>query len=384
MRESTGRRFAAILPHALSFTASHKENRVEQLVVSGVRLAGLFSWAVEQGVFAEEIIDSGLARCCALASFAPAPVPARAAVEVIRRTSLMESGIVAYDVLDRSGVALTLLVASKDQQQRIKLDRRLLGALFAVAAGKLPRIPRGHLDRLLDAFAELASMEADLREETNSRRLGIRSARFSVPRTLQEGEQFLLQDRIPGGLLEETSSAKRAHIYNQAAMAWARMLLIDGILQVGLRRDHIYADGGQLGIARWAGTRQAHGQSSALLRVLVLSALGSTEPVRARNRLIVSSMLRDALGLDGVLDEIEEFCISLFVQHGKLERNRGILSRLSVREGENYCQEIRTETFCMLRQIVWIRNIGLACKVGDLTEPWREIAIELEQDGHPA
>jgi hypothetical protein len=30
----------------------------------------------------------------------------------------------------------------------------------------------------------------------------------------------------------------------------------------------------------------------------------------------------------------------------------------------------------LLRQLVWLRDLGLACGVADLTRPWREVASE--------
>jgi hypothetical protein len=118
------------------------------------------------------------------------------------------------------------------------------------------------------------------------------------------------------------------------------------------------------------------------LRALILSAFGSNEHIRARNRSCVSEALGDALGLDGLLGEVEELCISLFSQQDRLIRNRGLFSRLAIRERPDYCNAERAEAFCMLRQILWIRDIGLSCAVDDLTRPWREIAVELEENGH--
>lgn len=379
MRDLTRDRFATILPHALSFLGSREEVRVEQLVDHATQLEGLFSWAVEQGIFTEEITNSATARCCDLASFTPAPVPAMAEVEVMQRTSTRESGIAVYDVFDRSGMPLTLLVGRNDQLKRIQADQRLVRTLIAITSGRW-QIPRRYLNGLIEAGSGLAAKEADLHEEANARMLGARSARFSLPQIVREGDQFLLQTRLPGDPAE-TPLAAGANIYNQAATTWARMLLIDGILQVGLRRDRIYVDEQRLGVARWAGTRQSQGLSAALLRTLILSVFGSTEAVRARNKSSVTSTLADVLGLDGSLSEVEEFYLALFAQQGKLVRSRGVLSRLAVRERADYCREDRVEAFCMLRQIIWIRDIGLSCAVSDLTRPWREIAIELEENG---
>jgi len=66
-------------------------------------------------------------------------------------------------------------------------------------------------------------------------------------------KNILVETDLPGLPLNAVPKGQRGWIYREAVTGWARMLMADEILQVGLRRDHLLIDDGRIGITRWAG-----------------------------------------------------------------------------------------------------------------------------------
>jgi hypothetical protein len=50
------------------------------------------------------------------------------------------------------------------------------------------------------------------------------------------------------------------------------------------------------------------------------------------------------------------------------------LKALSVGQLDPSAASARMELMLLLRQVAWLRDIGLACQVHDLVRPWQELA----------
>jgi hypothetical protein len=93
-----------------------------------------------------------------------------------------------------------------------------------------------------------------------------------------------------------------------------------------------------------------------------------------RNR--VGVLLADGLGITGSLDDLNEFCLALISEGGRLRVSRPLMPRLFISQLAGPAPLERMEIVQLLRQLVWLRDLGLACGVADLTRPWREVASE--------
>jgi hypothetical protein len=268
-------------------------------------------------------------------------------------------------------------VSRTAEKKAIVADARMVEGAINFIPRPLRQISKPDLTQLVEDIVAVAMVEADLEQEADGLRLGAASARFEVPGLVSGWDDLLVETDLTGVPVHELPVTQRQAAYREAVTGWARMLLTDGVLQVGLRRDRLLVEDGRLAITRWAGTRQAAATSAALVRNLALSAFGGTAPIRAASHQQASELLADGLALAGNLAEIEAFCFSLVSEAGRLQRSWPRLSEIVVQERSGYSRQGRTEVLLLLRQLVWLRDLGLESGADDLAAPWRELTAEL-------
>lgn len=377
MTRSAIARFAGLLPDLMAFALTRERARADRLIATGMRLGGMFAWAIEQVRFSQELAGPSVAASGWQVSPPDLPPPPLTSMKIVRTLPQADTSIVTYQAVTQAGEAIRLLLNRSAEKEAIIADARMVENLINLIPRPLRQISKRDLTQLIEDIVAVASVEADLGQEADGLRLGVASAWFEVPGLVSHWDDLLVETDLAGVPVHELSVAQRQAAYRDAVTGWTRMLLMDGILQVGLRRDRLFVQDGRLGVARWAGTKRAGATSAALVRNLALSAFGPTAAIRAASHQQASELLADGLGLAGDLAEIEAFCFSLMSEAGCLQRSWPRLSEIVVRERPGYSRQGRTEVLLLLRQLVWLRDLGLDSGVGDLTGPWRELTAEL-------
>lgn len=381
MSRSAFGRFAAILPEVLSALMAYRNKNVKsaRLIASGLRLGGIFTWGIEQARFSQELAGPKVADTGWQASFPHMPPPLVPDITIVGPLPTTETSVVSYQAVSNSEESLRLLMSKSAEKETIAADGKLIEGMLSMFPRPLRQISKTDLTRLIEDVVAVASVEADLAEEAAGLRLGAESDWFEVPRIVSQRQDILVVTDLPGRPLSELPMAQRAQVYPAAVTGWTRMLMADGVLQVGLRRDRILLREGRLGITRWAGTRQSRPTSRTLLRGLLLAAFDPDALIRESIRNETENLLADGLGLTGDLAQIQDFCFSLVSERGRLDRSQWRqLSGIVVRARDGYSSAERAEVLLLLRQLIWLRDLGLECGVDDLGAPWRALALELE------
>lgn len=369
-------RFTALLPE-LARVVIRRDTSPDRMAAAGLRLGGLLAWGVEQARFAHELIKPELSEACWKASFPLIDVPAEADFAVLASEPQGSATITRYQVAGPSGEPLELLVAGPVAEQDIHTDGMLAYRLIRIVHRAPKRMSATDLGGLFRVTALLAATEASLAEEVRGLELALDSKWFQAPRIVHKGRTFLLETALDGDSLEQLRPAQREAAYHRVVTRWTRMLMHDGVLHVFLRRDQLRFDGADVGAGRWAGTCMPGPIIPAFLRSLVLGAFGAGTADQALNRDRASALLADGLGITGSLAELDELCHAVISQRTSLSLPRPLMPGLFVSEREGPEPPERLGLIRLLRQLVWFRDLGLACDVADLTRPWREVASEI-------
>jgi hypothetical protein len=371
-------RITALLPEVMALLLSRGKVESRQLISTGLRLGGICSWAIEQARFAQEVVGPGVAESSWQTTFRSHPPPVLSNIKISDVIPVADASVISYQAVTEAGESLRILASRKAEKEKIVADVRMIGHLVGLIPKNIRQVSKADLARLVEDAATVASVEADLTREADGLRLAMASSWFRAPGLVSHSAELLIETELAGVPFHQLPASQRQALYHQAVISWARMLLTDGILQVGLRRDRLIMQDGAVGVTRWAGTRHAQATSGALVRSLALSAFGVSEPIRRLNHQQASELLADGLGLAGNLTEIDTFCFSLISNKERLVRGRWHFSEIAVQERPGYSPNRRAEVLLLLRQFVWLRELGLECGVDDLTLPWRELARELE------
>jgi hypothetical protein len=380
---SSGRRLAAILPQALKFARLGRQASADQAAAAAIGLGGLFAWGIRQGRFTGELLGREIADACERASFpAPEPPSPPAPDITLLRQSTVDEPIIAFQAIRESGQLLQLLHLMPIEQAKLAADTKLI----EYAVGRFPslgdRFGKRDLIRLIEDILRAAELDHDLAAEVSGLRAAAGTHWFESPEVVFRSDDILLVTDVEGLPVETLPLAQRKGVHHDAVTGWARMLFDTGILIVTVRRDRLRAKDGRLVLTRWAGARRASVAAKALVRQLVLAAFDDTPGEQARARSEITRLLADGLGLEGSLQEVEEFCLALISTNAPLKLSRQSFSHTVVRESGRYVSEQRIEFLLLLRQLVWLRELGIACGESDLAYPWRELAPELS-DGQP-
>lgn len=375
---SSGRRLAAILPEALKFARLGRQAPTDQVAAAAIGLGGLFAWGIRQGRFAGELLGREIADACERASFPASEPPSSPAPDItLLRQCAVDEPIIAFQAIRESGQLLQVLHLMPSEHAKVAADTKLIE--FAV--GRLPRLAdrfgKRDLIRLIEDVLRAAELDHDLAAEVSGLRAAAENHWFESPEVVFRSDGILLVTDVEGTPVEELPVAQRNGVYHDAVTGWARMLFGTGILVVTVRRDRLRVKDGRLVLTRWAGTRRASAGAKALARQLVLAAFDDTPAGQARARGDIAGLLADGLGLAGSLQEVEEFCLALISTSAPLKLSRQSFSHTVVRESGRYATEQRIEFLLLLRQLVWLRDLGIACGESDLVYPWRELAPEL-------
>jgi hypothetical protein len=381
MSVSATARVAALLPGILTFAISHRRLSADRMVAQGLRLGGIFAWGVEQGRFAGELLTPELAHAFGKAMRTSRQPPGISGMTVLQALPVADSSIASFKVTGEAGESLTLLLGLPEENDKLSADAKLAEFLVGMLPKHSQHISKADLVKLIEDVALAATLDGSLAEEANGLRYATQTERFDAPQIVRQSEQgFLIETDLVGLLIEDLTDAERSAAYGNAIGNWSRMLIHDGILNVTLRCDRLRVRETQLGLTRWAGTRQASSASAALVRNLVLAAFGCGAAVQARARDQARRLLSEGLGMEGSLSGVETFCLSLISENGQLSLGRKNLSRIVARQSDRYRSAERVEIFQLLRQLVWLRDLGLACGASDLAGPWRELVPELDDD----
>ena len=376
MSVSVGSRLANILPDALKYASLRRRATVDQVVASGLQLGGIFTWGIVQGRFTAELLGSKISSACEK-EILPARFPsAPPGIKVLQPLPSGDASIAGFRAAGEHGEPLRLMMSLPIESEKLSADIRLVEYMV----GMLPRhshyISKADLVTLIEDIAYAAALDGDLAEEARGLHVGKQSDWFEAPRAVLHSNNLLVVTDLAGVPIEDLPAEQRADIYCRAVANWSRLLLDDGILNVTLRRDRLLIQEAKLGLTRWAGTRPSS-SAAQLIRNLVLASFGLTDAARETARDQAAQLLADGLGMEGAMDEIEAFCLSLISENEQLTLKRRNFKQVVARQSNRYSQEQRVDMFQLLRQLVWLRDLGLACGVADLSRPWQELAQEL-------
>lgn len=367
-------RFANLLPE-LAAVVLRQERSPRRLATAGVRLGGLLAWGVEQARFSGELTGSDIAEACQTVSFPPIPHVPVGDFTVDTDVHQHSAAIARYNVVNQSNEPFELLVSDPAAQKVITADGVIAHKLVQLIHRQPKRMSAADLSDLFRLVAHMAAVESNLAEEAEGLRLAAGTKWFHVPRVVMQGDQFLLETALDGVSAEDLPLPNRAAAYRRTVLHWARMLLEDGILHTFLRRDHIRFQVETIGIGRWAGTCRPGPAMEAFVPTLAQAAFGSNVADRARQRSRLLGLLAHALGITGSLEDLADLCLALVSQGGQLQVTRPLMPNLFICQQQELAPD-RAGLARLLRQLVWFRDLGLACGATDLAAPWRELALE--------
>jgi hypothetical protein len=346
------------------------------MATAGVRLGGLLAWGVEQARYSAELTNPEITEACRAEPFRPVPpVPVRdftVGPEVQRHSA----AIARFRVVGRSSKPLELLVSHPAAKKVIAADGLIAHKLIRLIHNHPRRMSAADLSSLFHMVALLAADEADLSAEADGLHLRAGSHWLNAPHVVMRGDQFLLETALEGCQAEDLPAHRRESAYRHAVLNWARMLLQDGILHTFLRRDQIRFHGDNIGVTRWAGTYRPGPAVQAFVPSLVWAAFGDPVAYRARQRSSLLGLLAHGLGITGSLEDLADLCLALISQGAPLQVCRPLMPGLFIRQQQEAAPD-RMGLTRLLRQLVWFRDLGLACGVADLALPWRELAHEV-------
>jgi hypothetical protein len=365
-------RFAALLPE-LAAVVLRRENSPERMAAAGTRLGGLLAWGVEQARFSAELTSLEITEACLTEPFKSVPPVPSGDFAVDAEMEQNSAAIARFKVVGQSGDPLELLVTQPTAKKAITVDGMIAYKLIRLIHSRPRRMSAADLSNLFRMMALMAAEEADLSEEINGLQLGMGSKWLNAPRVVTHGDQFLLETALEGCQVEGLPAARRELAYRRTVLNWARMLLQDGILHTFVRRDQIRIHDDSVGVIRWAGTYRPGPAVQAFVPCLAQAAFGHDGAERARQRGCLLGLLADGLGITGSLEDLADLALALISQGGPLQLDRPLMPGLFIRQQHEAAPD-RTGLTRLLRQLVWFRDLGLACGAADLTLPWRELA----------
>ena len=374
-RSSEYARFAALLPE-LAAVVLRRERTPERMASAGVRLGGLLAWGIEQARFSAELTGSGITEACQKEQFRSAPSVPSGDFTAGAEIEQPSAAIARFKAVDRSGEPRELLVSHVAAKKTIDVDGMIAHKLIRLIHSHPRRMSAADLSSLFRMMSLIAVAEADLAEEADGLQFGTESKWLDAPRVVLRGDQFLLETVLEGCRAEDLPVSRRESAYRGAVLNWARMLLEDGILHTFLRRDQMLFHGDAIGVTRWVGTYRPGPAVQAFVPSLAQAAFGRNAADRARQRSGLLGLLAHGLGVTGALEDLADLCLTLVSQSGPLQVARPLMPRLLIRQQEEHAPD-RTGFTRLLRQLVWFRDLGLACGTEELTLPWRELAHEV-------
>jgi len=375
-RSSEYARFAALLPE-LAAIVVRRDNSPKRMASVGVRLGGLLAWGVEQARYSSELTGPEITEACRVEPFRPVPpVPGGDFTVDAAEIQQHSAAMARFKVVGRSSEPLELLVSHSTAKKAITVDGMIAHKLIRLIHNHPRRISGTDLASLFHMVALMAAEESDLSEEADGLQLGVGSTWLNAPSVVMRGDQFLLETALEGCRAEDLPADRRESAYRHAVLNWARMLLQDGILHTFLRRDQIRFHGNNIGVTRWAGTYRPGPAVQAFVPSLAWAAFGPSVADRARQRSRLLGLLAHGLGITGSLEDLADLCLALISQGGPLQVARPLMPGLFIRQQQVAAPD-RTGLTRLLRQLVWFRDLGLACGVADLALPWRELAHEV-------
>jgi hypothetical protein len=368
---------SAITRQLWSAAASRQLPERAEIAATAIGLGGGFAWGADQSAYISEVVSMG-----AMEVVLPPPPPATVLIPsgyAIDQAPLgWEFAVAQYGGFDEAGAPVRILAFRSDMTQQLLDDMRALSRIARIAPMPWRRISRSDFLVLLGELGTFASIDADIAQEVAGIRTARDSNRFAAPHVIYQGPGVLIEAVTPGTDLFQLSPVEQASAYCGAVFSWGIMLAQDKILQVGLRRDRLIKQPECLAITRWAGTRRARADSVTLLRCLVLGEFGRTSHIRAANREQLSELLSEFLGMTGKLTGVSDLCLSLISSQPRAEDVRRRLKALSVGQLDLSAASARMELMLLLRQLAWLRDIGLACHVHDLVRPWQDLATSFD------
>jgi hypothetical protein len=375
-RSSEFTRFAALLPELVAAVV-RRDSSPERMAAAGVRLGGLLAWGVEQARYSAELTNPEITEACRAEPFRPVPPVPAGDFTVTAEIQQHSAAIVRFRVVDRSSEPHELLVSHSAAKKVITADGMIAHKLIRLIHNHPRRMSATDLSRLFRMVALMAAEEADLSAEADGLQLGAGSSWLSSPRVVLRGDQYLLETALDGCRAEDLPAHRREPAHCLAVLNWARMLLQDGILHTFLRRDQVRFHGDNIGVTRWAGTYRPGPAVQAFVPALVHAAFGGSAADRARQRSGLLGLLAHSLGITGSLEDLADLCLALISQGGPLQVARPLMAGLIIRQQQEAAPD-RMGLTRLLRQLVWFRDLGLACGAADLSRPWRQLAHEVE------
>lgn len=373
-RSSESARFVALLPELVAVIL-RRENSPERMASAGARLGGLLVWGVEQARFCAELTGPEIAEACLAQTFRPVPPVPGGGFALGTELPRDSSAIARFKAVGPRGEQLELLVRHHDAGKNITADGGIAYKLVKLIHSHPRRMSADDLAGLFRMLATMAAQEADLSAEADGLQAGLDSRWLTAPRLVSHGEQCLVETALPGRPAADLPAPDREAAYRRTVNNWAWMLLQDGILQTSLRRDQVRFHEESIGVTRWAGTCRPGPAVQAFLPTLAQAAFGCNAADRARHRSSLLGLLAHGLGVAGSLEDLADLCLALVSQGGRLQVSRPLMPGLFVSE-QNGTAPDRPGFVRLLRQLVWLRDLGQACGAADLSVPWQELAHE--------
>jgi hypothetical protein len=378
MREPGGSeyaRFAALVPE-LAAVVLRRERGPKRMASAGVKLGGLPAWGVEQARFSAELTEPELAEACRLVSFQPVPPRPVGGFKIDAHADQHSAAVARFKVVGQNGERLELLVSHNASQRIIIADGSLAHKMIRLMHPHPKRMSAIDLSGLFRLIAGVAAAEADLAEEINGLSLAAGTKWLSAPRVVSHGDHFLLETSLDGVSVEDLPASLRVAAYRQVVLRWASLLLEHGILHTFLRRDQIRLHGDSVGAARWAGAYRPGPAVQGFVPALARAAFGPTAADRARERSRLLGFLAYGLGVTGRLEDLADLCLALVSHAGPSQPAGPLMPDLFICQQQHDPAPDRMGLTRLLRQLVWFRDLGLACGAPDLAAPWRELAYE--------
>ncbi|MGH3395152.1 MAG: hypothetical protein ACRDPO_10720 [Streptosporangiaceae bacterium] len=370
-------RVAVLLPE-LAAVVLRRDNSPKRIAATGVRLGGLLAWGVEQARFSAELISPEITEACRAEPFRPVPAPPGADFALGAGIPQNSAAIARFKVAGESGEQLEVLICHPAAGKAISADGGIALKLIRTLHNHPRRMSAEDLAELFRLVALMAAQEADLSAEADGLRHAAGLSWLAAPRVVRRTGQFLIQTSLDGGTVEDLPGHRRESAYRDAVIAWARTLAEDGILHTFMRRDQIRFQETGVGVTRWAGTCRAEPVLQAFVPSLAQAAFGPAVD-RARGRSELLGLLAYGLGVAGSLEDLADLCVALVSHCGPLRVSRPLMPGLLIR-GERADAPERMSLTRLLRQLVWFRDLGLACGAADLAVPWRELAHEVRSE----
>lgn len=367
-------RLAAIFADIGTLSATSYGGRVAQLIASASQLGCLFAWLAEQTRFAADLLGGEKIRSDESRSHSTRERLEVAGVQSLRLMPDSDVGILCYEAVRDSGAKLRVMTSGAAKPKELRVDMRFAENMVSLLTGRRDGRPAAVLARFLTAATRIAAMDSDLAEEASGLRLSARSRLLRSPRSLISADGVMVEAAIAGTPVQELTGSRKEAVYCAAVKDWVQTILLDALLIVSIRRDRLWVDGRRLVLSRWAGAGHPGQAAVDLVLALIAAKTSDTGADRDQAQERIAAIVAGILGLAGSREAISDPILALVEDSQYVISRHRLTSQIVILPGVEYHLKDSIELFLLLRQLIWLRDLGIACGVRDLSRPWQELA----------